>query len=318
DRGVPGDALATPDRHRQPAFVVHEAEAVAPLVAEPPFIDVGVEARLEPRHAPAPRVVGASAVDVDVDVAAAGATRADRFGRVEVPDPDLKAEMAVGQGAHRADVDDVAGILVLEVAAGKEADLRVIAAIEDAELTGARDLVTETHAARARDAPLGVEHHVRTEWQGLRLVDLLVDHPRVVEAVFHVVDLQPALTRLIADRAVERMVDEVELHDGAPRFLHPLGLGRHDHAVGRLGVAGDGRPRRLLDVHHAEPALAGDRKTGVIAVVRDLDAELAGRLDEIRSGRDLDFFSVDGQLGHATSRLLNRAWAPRRGSARGA
>src|SRR5262249_61870363 len=118
--------------------------------------------------------MGASAVDVDVDVAAAGATRADRFGRVEVPDADLKAEIAVGQRAHRADVDDVAGILVLEVAAGKEADLRVIAAIEDAELTGARDLVTETHAARAQDAPLGVEHHVRTEWQGPRLVGAFV------------------------------------------------------------------------------------------------------------------------------------------------
>src|SRR2546427_11929548 len=56
------------------------------------------------------------------------------------------------------------------------------------------------------------------------LVDLLVHHPRIVEAVLHVVDLQPALPRLVAHGTVERVVDQMELHDRPPGLLHALGL----------------------------------------------------------------------------------------------
>src|SRR6185369_6568981 len=128
----------------------------------------------------------------------------------------------------------------------------------------------------------------------LRLVDLLVDHARVVEAVTHVVDLQPALPGLVAHRAVERMVDEVELHDGLAGLEHALGL----------RVAPDLRPRVLLDVDHAEAALPGDAEPGVVAVVRHLDPGLPGRLDEVGARRDLHFLAVYGELGHRS------VWAP--------
>src|SRR5204862_427476 len=100
-------------------------------------------------HPPAAGVVRALAIDVHVHVAAARAAGTHRLGGVEVPDAHLETELAVGQRAHRADVHHVAGIVVLEVLAGEEADLRVIAAAEDAELARARDLVAEPHAARA-------------------------------------------------------------------------------------------------------------------------------------------------------------------------
>src|SRR5437870_7042243 len=34
---------------------------------------------------------------------------------------------------------------------------------------------------------------------------------------------------LVAHRAVERVVDQVKLHDRLPRLLDAVGLGRHDH-----------------------------------------------------------------------------------------
>src|SRR5207244_5795976 len=80
--------------------------------------------------------------------------------------------------------------------------------------------------------------------------------------------------------------------------LHALGLRVDHHAVGCRRVAGDRRPRRLFDVDHAEAALPGDRQPGVVAVVRDFDAETARRLDEVRAGLDLDLFAVDGQPRH--------------------
>src|SRR5207245_9746100 len=68
---------------------VHEAEPVASGVADPPLVDLRVEARLEPGDAAPLGVMRAAPVHVDLDVAAARAARADRLGGVEVPDTHL-------------------------------------------------------------------------------------------------------------------------------------------------------------------------------------------------------------------------------------
>src|SRR5204862_6672868 len=139
------------------ARIVDHPVAVPACVTHPPAVHGVVEPRLEARDAPPPRVVRPPPVDVHVDVAAARAAGTHGLRGVEVPDADLEAEVAIGQRADRTDVDDVAGVLVLQIRARKEADLRVIAAMEDAELAGLRDLVAEPHAARAEDAALGIE-----------------------------------------------------------------------------------------------------------------------------------------------------------------
>ena len=285
-------------RRGEPGLVVDPAEAVAARVADPPLVDLGILARLDPGHPLALVVMRAPAARVDLDIAPAGAAIAHRLGRVEVPDAHLEPEVAVGERAHRADVDHVARVLVLEGLAGEEADLGVIPAVEDAELAGARDLVAEPDAARAQDAALRVEDDMRPQRHGLGLVHLLVGHPRIVEAVAHVVDLQPALARLVADRAVERVVDQVELHDGAPRLHDPLRLRVDDHAVGHRHVAADLGARHLVDVHHAQPALPGDAEPGVIAVVGHLGPGLFRRLEDARARGDLDLHPVDRQLRH--------------------
>src|SRR5213078_4652776 len=79
---------------------------------------------------------------------------------------------------------------------------------------------------KPKAVPLRVQHDVRAERHGHPLVHLLVPHPRVVEAVLHVVDLEPALARLVAHRTVERVVDQVELHDRLARLLDAVGLGQ--------------------------------------------------------------------------------------------
>src|SRR5256884_8931793 len=153
-RGVAHRAVLTRARGHEPRLVVHERKPVAPVVADPPAVDVGVEARLETRHAAPLVVVRAPAVHVPPRLSAARAPPAHRRRAVAIPDTHREAAVAVGQGAHRADVHHVAGVLVDELLAREEPDLRVVAAVEDPELARPGDLVAEPHAARAEAAAL--------------------------------------------------------------------------------------------------------------------------------------------------------------------
>src|SRR5207245_10215872 len=93
---------------------------------------------------------------MELDVAVEREDQGDRVCSDEIPDTHLEPEVAVGQGADGTDVDHVRGVLVVELPAREEPDLRVVAALEDAELDGVRDLVAVPHASRAEDAELGV------------------------------------------------------------------------------------------------------------------------------------------------------------------
>src|SRR5947208_15650444 len=138
-----------------------------------------------------------------VHIAALRAAVADGRSAREIPDPCLESKFAIGQGANRTDVDHVARVRIVEILARIERHLGLVAAIEDAELAGLRDLVGETNAARAQDAALLIEHHVRSDGDGLLLLDLLFSEPGIVEAEIHVEVLEVALSRLIADGTVE-------------------------------------------------------------------------------------------------------------------
>ena len=122
--------------------------------------------------------------------------------------------------------------------------------------------------------------------------------------------LQLALARLIADRAVERMVDEQHLEHALARFerlrrvdVHHLPLGDRRRARGR-------ELRRLLHFDEAHAADAGDGKAGVIAVVRDQHARRLRRLEDRGAVRHGDRASLDRQIDLFTSAIRPPARAP--------
>ena len=218
---------------------------------------------------------------------------------MQVPHPHPEAEIFFGQRADRTDVDDVAGVLVVDRMARVNVDFVVIAALEDRQLAGMRDLVEKARASRAEHAALLIEHHVGANRNRLALADLFFQREaRRLLIVLHVVVLQLALAGLIAHRAIDRMIDEQEFQH---RFLRGLGLrtlGVHHHALGDFGVARDLQLGRLLDLDQAHPAVADDGQPRMIAVVRDLDADLLGGLDQIEPVGYFDFLAVDGELRH--------------------
>ena len=95
------------------------------------------------------------------------------------------------------------------------------------------------------------------------------------------------------------MVDEQKLEHRLLRPLHAVVGGMDDHAFGDPRVAGDLQLRDLLDLDEAHAAVAGDRQSGMPAVVRHLDAEPLGGADDGEAVFALGFPAVDGDLGHA-------------------
>ncbi|TPW21158.1 MAG: hypothetical protein FD126_961 [Elusimicrobia bacterium] len=289
--------------------------AVAALVAHPPAVDFGVVAGLEAGDAAAVGVPGALGVRVDLDRTAARAAGADGGRAVQVPGAHREAEVLVGEGADGADVDDVARVGVVQAHPGIEVEDGAVAAAEHRQLVGLGDVVDEARAARALDAALLVEHDPGADVLALLLVALVLAHGGLVEPEALVVVLQVALAGLVADRAVQGVVGQVELEGGGLGALGDGGVGFDveaffdGRAAGHLGL---GRAGHLAD---AQAAHAGVAQPGVVAVVGDLDALVFGGVDDELALRGLDVLAVELEgdqllLSHGRPPRRRRVWRP--------
>src|SRR4029077_14358604 len=140
-------------------------------------------------------------------VRAEGVVRRDGLAPRKLPGARAVAERLRGQRTHRTDVDHVAGELGFDRAADERDDLGVLAAAGEAELHHAGDLLAEAHAARALDAAahlLGGDQRAEL-FSGNHALFFLI--ARIAVAVADREVLQLALAALVADRAVERVVD---------------------------------------------------------------------------------------------------------------
>ena len=231
----------------------------------------------------------------------------DRRHPAQLPRPALENLRLLQQRADRADVGEVAGQLAGHRALEVGGDLRVLAAVQHAELGHPGDLLGEADAARALDAAghRGLDHRAH-----IFVVDraLVLLEAREAAAIGHRLVLEVALAALVADRAVERVVDEQELHHPLARLLDHRGVGADRLAVGggqRAAGLRLGRPGRDLDQAH--PAIAGDRQPLVIAEARDLLPRQLARLEHGRALRNLELDAVDGDLRHRRPLGLSRS-----------
>jgi hypothetical protein len=108
--------------------------------------------------------------------------------------------------------------------------------------------------------------------------------------------LQFALAALIADRTIERVVDQQEFHR---RFLCGKRLLRarlHHHAVHALRSAGRHWLRRTLDFHQAHAAISRNREALVIAETRDHNIVFVRHVDQQATRLGFDLLTVDGDF----------------------
>src|SRR6188508_2173154 len=158
------------------------------------------------------------------------------------------------------------------------------------------DALGKARAAVAEDAALTVEGDGRRDRDRLLERALGELHPRVARAPAEGQVLQRALAALVADRAVERVVDEDELE----RRVLALGRlrrglrGAHLHPVGRSHRAAGLELRHTLELDEAHPA-GPDRRPDarLVAEDRDLDPRGERGLDEPEALGHLHLAAVD-------------------------
>src|SRR6185295_7095498 len=181
----------------------------------------------------------------------------------------------------------------------------VLTAAGRAHFRCAADFRREADAARALDAAI---HRGLDQRAQIFVLDraLVLGEAAGVDAVAHRLVLQVALAALVADRAVQRMVDQQELHHAFARLLHHrraggdfrrLALGTGTAVAYAPGAACD-RLRAALHLDEAHPAIAGDRQPLVVAEARDFGARGLARLQQRVLRGHIDLFAVDDEFGH--------------------
>ena len=148
--------------------------------------------------------------------------------------------------------------------------------------------------------------------------EVLVHHDALVLVVARAARAVPdreilklAFAALVADRAVERMVDEQKLHYAFLRVDCELRVRPDLHAFGGRGRAGRQRFGRLLDVHQAHAAVGRDRQLLVIAEMRHVNAKTIGSIHDGAAFGHFERPAVDLELDHGVSRISDSPIAPR-------
>ena len=267
-----------------------------------------------------------AAADDRVATGAAGGAEAFRF--AQEPDAHFEAEIFARQGADRADVDRIERVIAVEALTFVDGQRGVAAAIDEAEDVVMRHLLHEADAARAKDATFVVEDDVLADVLALGLFDFFLEEVRSAMAEFHGEFLEAAFAGLVADGAVERVVDEEEFHDALAAILDQRGIGAGGHAFGHLEGAGNLRLRRpgdfgpsvsaknrlpvgvhfrTADFEQAHPAVAGRAQSRMVAVVRDEAAALQAGFDQFGALGELAPGTVNLDVDHGGAVAAVRA-----------
>jgi len=186
---------------------------------------------------------------------------------------------------------------------------------------------TEADAAAAHDAAFVVEPDARPDIDVLRLLDLLFTKPGNPGAMLHAELLKAALARLVANRAIQRVIDQEELHHALPADPRQIALRADPHVVrDRVGTSDDWTRHPLDDrfavgvewcfftrlrlghphLDQAHTAITRRRELRVIAIVWDLATCLTASLDHSSSLRKLMPLSVDLNVEQGNCRFVCR------------
>ena len=165
---------------------------------------------------------------IDLNAAARRATRTYAIGVLEPPDPFLVKEVLAAKGTDGAQVDDVAGEFVVAGGLWKDIDFLVRSPSDDLEFGRSADFSCEANAAGAHDTAVGKQSDLFSDVVLVLTLDFRLIESAVGLAVLVGVILQVALTGLIADRAIEWMIQKQQFEGHLLGGLHFGRIGPDD------------------------------------------------------------------------------------------
>ena len=193
----------------------------------------------------------------------------------------------LGAGAAEAAV----GILEQFVVKRSDIGLQILLVVlQHADLA---EVLAGTHAASAEDAAVHVVYEERVALVHLQALDAAGHAGR---GDTHILDqgLQLAFAVFRAGRAVLGMCRQQQLHREVPQAGDLFGPGTDHHSVGRLQLAG--RMDALLSFHLDEAETAGAQvgQVRMMTEMRNVDAVLKRRLEEVHPFLDPELPAVNG------------------------
>ena len=290
--GFPGTALLD-HRLRQPLAAVQRLIGKAIAVGNPAFVDRLVLERNDTHHL--------IVLDLNDQIGTGAVMRADALATRQLPSAGAIAEGFAGQRANRADVDHIARQLRVDRAANKGLDLGMFAAMGHAEFHHTSDFLAKTNATRAMDAAAHFFH--RNQRTDVLVEDntLFFRVARLATAISDRQILQLAFTTLVADRAIERMVDQQEFHHALLGLDGFFTLGANDHALRHRRCAGRHRLGRFFHFHQTHAAVGSNRELLVVAEMRDIGPGFFGGMHDHAAGRNLYLLTVEFNFNHCLS-----------------
>ena len=173
----------------------------------------------------------------------------------------------------------------------------------------AGDLCRKANATGARNTTGHVGFDERTKIKIFGRT-LWFAEPAEVNAVGHRLVLQIAFAALVADRAIQRVVDEQKLHHPFTGLFDHRGIGLHNRrlafwARAQIAHLHGTRCSRFWraadDLNQAHPTVSCDGKAFVVAEARDLNPRLFTSLNEGHGPINFNLVSIDddfAQIGH--------------------
>ncbi len=265
----------------------------ARLVGNPFLVHAVMVARQEAHHfAP---------LRVHTNVRAKRVHHVDGFGLGQLPRTRCKCVGLRYQRTDGAQINDVALHVAFERLTQIAGDLRILATARLAHLANASDLGGEAHATCAGNAAGHMGFNERPKIEIFRRPLRLAETAKV-DAIGHRLILQVTLATLIADRAIQRVVDQQKFHHAFARLLHHRRIGLHD---GRLplrtrpqithlhGAAGGGLRRAANNFNKAHAAVTGNRQPLMIAEAGHFDSRLFTGLNQGHAPWYFQLVSID-------------------------
>src|SRR2546425_3519225 len=111
----------------------------------------------------------------------------------------------------------------------------------------------------------------------------------MVEAILHIIVLQPTFPRLVANRTIERMIDEQEFQHPAAAFNHPRGISKPHHIIYHWRITPNFHLRPPLELNETHPAIPRDTEFWGAPVGRDGNASLMRPLVNRKSASARNF-----------------------------